>query len=71
MQSKFTHKISLSQSAQRDTLIMICPNDKLNHVIKQILQQHPRLSDIKIATDLYNLLNKTIAQNARQTTAAK
>ena len=69
--SKFTHKISLSQSAQRDTQIMRCPNDKLNRFIKQILQQYPRLSGIKIATDLYDLLNETIAQNARQTTAAK
>lgn len=71
VQSMFTHKISLSQSAQRDTQIMLCPNTKLNHFIKQILQQHPRLSGIKIATDLYDRLNETIAQNARQTTAAK
>lgn len=62
VQSKFT---------QRNTQIMLCPNTKLNHFIKQILQQYPRLSGIKIATDLYDRLNETIAQNARQTTAAK
>lgn len=71
VQSKFTHKISLSQLAQRNTQIMLGPNDKLSHFIKQILQQHSNLSGIKIATDLYDLLNKTLAQNARQTTAAK
>lgn len=66
-------KYNLVQSmfTQRNTQIMLCPNTKLNHFIKQILQQYPRLSGIKIATDLYDRLNETIAQNARQTTAAK